>query len=336
MKGITEDQIKEYGLHLKERPCWSWTDCYSKGCDSSLLCQAPLKRYRPQVPLQTVTSQLHMKFCFAKLRTGTTTTLPLQFPSQVQVCPLLLLCDLITNLAGSKSALRAQTQTLKRNIFAASWILAMTFSLSSSSGFLVVIRPSTTFCPEIPSQAVQNRRILHRHTPKAVHLHAPVQTHNLPRNRMDRWWKCRMIVATADVGSDDHIFRPVLQRKIVDFQKLCLYFLNIKPQRLISLLCSRSYNRAPGTVIQLQVTAARCIKLPDHILVCLSDILDQLLIGRIKFLVCSIFCGTIICWYICAGAGIVYFATVCASSNCFKNLKYSTNGCAFAFTLPTR
>ena len=29
-------------------------------------------------------------------------------------------------------------------------------------------------------------------------------------------------------------------------------------------------------------------------------------------------------------------ATVFSSSNCFKNLKYSTNGCAFALILPTK
>ena len=39
---------------------------------------------------------------------------------------------------------------------------------------------------------------------------------------------------------------------------------------------------------------------------------------------------------VCAGAGIVYFATVFSSSNCFKNLKYSTKGCGFALIFPTR
>lgn len=35
-------------------------------------------------------------------------------------------------------------------------------------------------------------------------------------------------------------------------------------------------------------------------------------------------------------AGIVYFAIVFSSSNCFKYLKYSTNGCFFALIFPTR
>jgi len=47
--------------------------------------------------------------------------------------------------------------------------------------------------------------------------------------------------------------------------------------------------------------------------------------------------GIVNCAKNCAGAGIVCFATVSSSSNCFTNLKCSTNGCSFEdFIFPTR
>ena len=95
--------------------------------------------------------------------------------------------------------------------------------------------------------------------------------------------KCRVIISATNVGSNHHILRSSFQCQIIYFQKPCLYLFNINTKWLVSLLCSISDNCTPGTVIKLQITASCCIELFDHILICLTDILDQFIICRIKF-----------------------------------------------------
>ena len=63
--------------------------------------------------------------------------------------------------------------------FAASLILWITRSLSSSSGDFVVIRPRTTFLSGDTFASGAIHRISHHHIPGTVHLHFPLQIHSL-------------------------------------------------------------------------------------------------------------------------------------------------------------
>ena len=59
--------------------------------------------------------------------------------------PLLVFGELVAFLGGGEAALGGQAQAVERNDWAASWMRALMVSGSSRSGFLEVIRPSTTF-----------------------------------------------------------------------------------------------------------------------------------------------------------------------------------------------
>ena len=92
-----------------------------------------------------------------------------------------------------------------------------------------------------------------------------------------------MIVAAANVRSDHHVSRLVLQCQIVDREKLLLDIFQINAQGLIPLFCSISHDRTPSAVVQLQIAAACIIELPDHFLICNADVVDQFFIGGIEF-----------------------------------------------------
>ena len=89
------------------------------------------------------------------------------------------------------------------------------------------------------------------------------------------------------MGSNNHILRFSFECKVIYFEKLSLYLIQVNSQCLVSLLCRISYNRTPGTVIELKISASCVIKLSDYLLISLADILYQFFICGIK-LSCTI------------------------------------------------
>lgn len=81
----------------------------------------------------------------------------------LELVPLLQPGQLVADLAGGKTTLRAQTEVVH---FSASWMRAITVSLSSGRENLVVTRPSTTFLPsathfsgsKLPERSSSNSR----------------------------------------------------------------------------------------------------------------------------------------------------------------------------------
>lgn len=78
-------------------------------------------------------------------------------------------------------------QSLSREIYlAASYILLITSFLSSSLGDLVVIKPKTTFCQQIPLQAARMSLNARHHIQEEVRQHFLLQIHSLPQGRKRR------------------------------------------------------------------------------------------------------------------------------------------------------
>lgn len=85
-----------------------------------------------------------------------------------------------------------------------------------------------------------------------------------------------MVVATADVGVDDHVLGPVFEGKVVHAQVAFGLALERKAGGLHELPEVVVHDHAPGAVVKLNVVAAGGMQVAYHLAVGLGDVLLQL------------------------------------------------------------
>ena len=91
-----------------------------------------------------------------------------------------------------------------------------------------------------------------------------------------------MEVSAADVGVDDQILRLSLDHQVVDFQEFLLQFFQSCIIGSKEHSCLRVHKAAPGTVIQLDVSAACRIEIRDDFSISGYQICNKFLIIRIN------------------------------------------------------
>ena len=145
--------------------------------------------------------------------------------------PLLFLCQFISNLTGCKATLRTQIQTLQRNIFCC-FINSVDHTLLIFK-FRRLCRDQTKnnffirryFCQRCKSTGsliiIFQEQCIYIFLCKYIVCYCIIRT---------TCKKCRVIVSSANVRSDHHIFRLSFYGKVIHFQKFFFHLFQIQPQ----------------------------------------------------------------------------------------------------------